>query len=71
MIKSCSAAMQRGPMGHRNTVVINENNGTILKHLPDLGGDDEVWFNKDDGHYVISSCNTAVSHCSRDGYHWS
>ena len=55
ILLGCNAA---GPDGHRNTVVINENNGTILKHLPDLGGDDEVWFNKDDGHYVISSCNT-------------
>jgi hypothetical protein len=55
ILLGCNAA---GPDGHRNSVVINENNGTILKHLPNLGGADEVWFNKDDGHYSISSCNT-------------
>ena len=53
ILLGCNAAAG----GHRNTVVINENNGTILKHLPDLGGADEVWFNKDDGHYIIPSCN--------------
>jgi hypothetical protein len=45
--------------GHRNTVIINANSGAVLAVFPDLGGDDEVWFNDGDGHYFIPSCNTA------------
>ncbi len=40
-------------------MVINANNGAVLKTIADLGGADEVWFNPGDGHYVIPSCNTA------------
>ena len=43
--------------GHRNSVVISTS-GAVLKVLTDLGGVDEVWFNPDDGHYVLPSCNT-------------
>lgn len=43
--------------GHRNSVIINAS-GAVLKVLTDLGGVDEVWFNPDDGHYVLPSCNT-------------
>ncbi len=43
--------------GHRNSVVIDDG-GAVLKVLKDLGGVDEVWFNPDDGHYVLPSCNT-------------
>ena len=53
----CNAASI--PSGHRNILVINANNGAVLKTLADLGGADEVWFNPGDGHYVIPSCNTA------------
>jgi hypothetical protein len=49
----------KSPDGHRNIVVINANNGAVLKTIADLGGADEVWFNPGDGHYVIPSCNTA------------
>ena len=52
----CNAASI--PDGHRNIVVINANNGAVLKTIADLGGADEVWFNPGDGHYVIPSCNT-------------
>ena len=38
----CNAA---SPNGHRNTVVINQKSGAVLKVLKDLGGADEVWFN--------------------------
>jgi len=44
--------------GHRNTAIIDAKSGAVLKVLKDLGGADEVWFNKDDGHYIIPSCNT-------------
>jgi hypothetical protein len=43
--------------GHRNSVVIDDG-GAVLKVLQDLGGVDEVWFNPDDGHYILPSCNT-------------
>jgi hypothetical protein len=43
--------------GHRNSVVIDDG-GAVLKVLKDLGGVDEVWFNPDDNHYILPSCNT-------------
>jgi hypothetical protein len=46
-----------GPGTERNSVVINDSGG-VLKVLTGLGGVDEVWFNPDDGHYVLPSCNT-------------
>jgi hypothetical protein len=30
----------------------------VAKVFPDLGGDDEVWFNPGDGHFIVPSCNT-------------
>jgi hypothetical protein len=56
ILLGCNAASI--PSGHRNVVVIDANNGAVLKTIPDLGGADEVWFNPGDGHYVIPSCNT-------------
>jgi hypothetical protein len=56
ILEGCNAA---SPNGHRNTVVVSAKNGKILTVLTDLGGDDEVWFNPGDGHYIIPSCNTA------------
>jgi hypothetical protein len=44
--------------GHRNSAIIDADSGKVLKVLKDLGGADEVWFNPDDGHYSIPSCNT-------------
>jgi hypothetical protein len=46
-----------GPGTERNSVIINASGG-VLKVLTGLGGVDEVWFNPDDGHYVLPSCNT-------------
>jgi hypothetical protein len=51
---SCTAP---GPGTERNSVIINASGG-VLKVLTGLGGADEVWFNPDDGHYVLPSCNT-------------
>src|SRR5205823_3516998 len=56
ILEGCNA---KSPNGHRNTVVVSAKNGAILAVLQDLGGDDEVWFNPGDGHYIIPSCNTA------------
>ena len=36
---------QPSPNGHSNTVIINERSGAVVGRLPDLGGNDEVWFN--------------------------
>jgi hypothetical protein len=46
------------PNNQRNSIVIDATSGKVLKVLPNLGGADEVWFNPDDNHYVIPSCNT-------------
>ena len=37
-----------------NTVIINEENGAVIKTFLDLGGNDEVWFNEGDGHYFLA-----------------
>jgi hypothetical protein len=42
------------PNGHSNTVIINEHSGVVVGRLPDLGGNDEVWFNEGDGHYFLA-----------------
>lgn len=42
------------PNGHANTVIINERSGAVVGRLPDLGGNDEVWFNPGDGHYALA-----------------
>ena len=42
------------PNGHSNTVIINERSGAVVGRLPDLGGNDEVWFNEGDGHYFLA-----------------
>ena len=42
------------PNGHSNTVIINERSGSVVGRLPDLGGNDEVWFNEGDGHYFLA-----------------
>jgi len=47
------------PNGHSNLAIINQHSGAVLASIPDLGGDDEVWFNDSDGHYFIPSCNAA------------
>jgi hypothetical protein len=44
----------KSPNGHANTVIINERSGSVVGRLPDLGGDDEVWFNPGDGHYFLA-----------------
>jgi hypothetical protein len=49
------------PNKQRNSIVIDATSGTmakVLKVLTNLGGADEVWFNPDDNHYVIPSCDT-------------
>src|SRR5262249_8588226 len=45
--------------GVNNTAMVNINTGATLKAFAGLGGDDEVWFNKGDGHYFFPSCNAA------------
>ena len=49
------------PGGNRNTAMVDINTGATLPggFFSNLGGADEVWFNKGDGHYFFPSCNTA------------
>jgi hypothetical protein len=47
------------PSGHFNTVVINENSGAVIRTLVDEGGNDEVWYNPGDGHYLGGGGQTA------------
>src|SRR5262249_50788127 len=60
------AGMAIGPGDHimlgcgvPNTAMVNINTGATLPggRFEGLGGDDEVWFNKGDGHYFFPSCN--------------
>ena len=52
---------QPSPDGSFNTIIIDENNGTVIQTLVGEGGNDEVWFGSDngtpksnDGHYVLA-----------------
>src|SRR5262249_14001966 len=59
LLIGCSTPSQ--PSKQRNSIVIDATSGPtakVLKVLENLGGADEVWFNPDDNHYVIPSCNT-------------
>jgi hypothetical protein len=55
------------PNKQRNSIVIDATSGKVLKVLTNLGGADEVWFNPDDNHYVIPSCNTPCRTVSGKG----
>jgi len=60
ILLGCNAASPT-PGNPRNSIVIDATSGTtatVLKVLNGAGGVDEVWFNPDDNHYVIPSCNT-------------
>jgi DNA-binding beta-propeller fold protein YncE len=39
-----------------NSVIINAQSGVVEQTLTGLGGTDEVWFNRGDGHYFIPVC---------------
>jgi len=43
------------PGGVRNSVVINEENGSVIAVLANEGGTDEAWFNPGDGHYFFAN----------------
>jgi hypothetical protein len=61
LLIGCSTPSPPNPPNQRNSIVIDATSGTtakVLKVLSNLGGADEVWFNPDDNHYVIPSCNT-------------
>jgi hypothetical protein len=56
ILLGCNA---KSPNGHRNSLVINQHTGAVLRVLRDQGGADEVWFNEKDFHYIIPNCNQA------------
>jgi hypothetical protein len=58
LLIGCSTPSPPNPPNQRNSIVIDATSGKVLKVLANLGGADEVWFNPDDNHYVIPSCNT-------------
>jgi hypothetical protein len=39
------------------TVIINELNGDLVRNLPGLNGNDEVWYNPGDNHYFLAGSN--------------
>lgn len=43
------------PGGVRNSVVINEENGSVIATLANEGGTDEDWFNPGDGHFFFAN----------------
>ena len=43
------------PGGVRNSVVINEENGSVIAVLANQGGTDEAWFNPGDGHFFFAN----------------
>jgi len=44
--------------GKNSTVIINQHSGAIIAVLDQEAGADEVWFNKDDGHYFLARSGT-------------
>jgi DNA-binding beta-propeller fold protein YncE len=48
--------------GPQNSVIINQNNGTVIAVLDNLGGADQVWFNPGDGHYFLAESSNAAGH---------
>ncbi len=51
ILLGCNAT---SPNGVYNTAIINEHSGHVMATLANEGGDDEVWFNPGDGHYVLA-----------------
>jgi hypothetical protein len=39
------------------TVIIDERDGSLVRSLPGLNGNDEVWFNPGDNHYFLAGSN--------------
>ena len=39
------------------TVIINELDGSLVRNLPGLNGNDEVWYNPGDNHYFLAGSN--------------
>jgi hypothetical protein len=46
--------------GPQNTVVIDENDGHVIRTLANQGGNDEVWFNPGDGLYFLAEGQNAA-----------
>jgi hypothetical protein len=41
----------------QGTVIINELDGDLVRNLPGLNGNDEVWYNPGDNHYFLAGSN--------------
>ena len=38
-------------------MIINELDGSLVRNLPGLNGNDEVWYNPGDNHYFLAGSN--------------
>jgi hypothetical protein len=56
----CSTSTNCTGSGPQNTVVIDERNGNVIKTLANQGGNDEVWFNPDNGLYFLAEGSNAA-----------
>jgi hypothetical protein len=51
----CSASFGTSPNLLTQTVVIDITNGHIVKNLPQIGGNDEVWYDRGSNHYYLGA----------------
>jgi hypothetical protein len=51
----CSASFGMSPNLITQTVVIDITNGNIVKTLPQIGGNDEVWYDRGSNHYYLGA----------------
>jgi hypothetical protein len=51
----CSASFGTSPNLLTQTVVIDIKNGNIVKTLPKIGGNDEVWYDRGSNHYYLGA----------------
>lgn len=55
----CSASFGTSPNVLTQTMVIDITNGNIVKNLTEIGGNDEVWYDRASNHYYLAaSSNT-------------
>jgi hypothetical protein len=51
----CSASFGTSPNLFSQTVVIDIKNGNIVKSIPQIGGNDEVWYDRGSNHYYLGA----------------
>jgi hypothetical protein len=56
----CTTSSTCTGSGPQNTVVIDERDGHVIRTLDNQGGNDEVWFNPDNGLYFLAEGQNAL-----------